>query len=358
MAGEAPHGAQFSTGTMVEHLSDSRMCVFVSYARRDDERVAPLVEGLRQLGADVWLDQAVIAGERWWAEILAHIRECDVFIQAVSPAAIESEACTKERVFAEQLGKPLLPVVVEDVDTALLPADLSTLQLLNYADPTSSDAFRLAKALGNCPPAPPLPDPLPPSPDIPVSYLSELSDRVHAPTLSLDEQLALVARLETAAERPDRAAGALELLRQLAVRNDLFHAAAVQIDRVVATAGGRGVVRSTSSAAEEAARAPAPAARPPQRSPVAASPGSRAPDRGVPRQRNAEAHVTAKQIAAAWAFAVAAALVFPFGFVSLRTAWRLHRERRDGWAVSLVIAAVLAIAFGVLVVIAMIGGSE
>lgn len=40
--------------------------VFISYARSDAERVDTLVEGLRQLRYDAWVDEELTGGQAWW----------------------------------------------------------------------------------------------------------------------------------------------------------------------------------------------------------------------------------------------------------------------------------------------------
>jgi hypothetical protein len=213
--------------------------IFVSYARADLEKVHQVVEGLRLLGRDVWLDESLIGGQAWWDAILTRIRECAVFVQAISPAAARSEACTSERLYAASLGKPILPVFLEALPTSVLPTDLAVLQYVDYTeDAPERRAFRLAAALEGLPAAPALPDPLPPPPAIPISYLVALAEKVRAPELSLDEQSAIVARLRGAVEHPDERDGAIALLRQMQARNDLYHSVATEIDRSLAEISG------------------------------------------------------------------------------------------------------------------------
>jgi hypothetical protein len=131
------------------------------------------------------------------------------------------------------VGKPLLPVIIRPVLSELLPPDLAPLQAIDYTAPGPNAAFELAGALYSLPPARPLPDPLPDPPPVPISYLSGLSDRVRAATLSLDDQLAVVARLRTAMERPRERQAAIELLESLRERTDLYHAPAVEIDKLL-----------------------------------------------------------------------------------------------------------------------------
>lgn len=207
--------------------------MFLSYARRDAEKVARLEDGLRSFGAHVWLDDALVGGHEWWDAILREIRQADVFVHAISPAGVDSEACTRERAYARALGKPIVPVIVEPTDTNLLPDDLSRLQLVAFTEPGPEHAFRLARALANCPPAPPLPEPLPEPPEVPVSYMHGLREKVRGPTLSLDEQHALIGRLEAALERDAERTAALALLRELYDRDDLYRAAERRIARLM-----------------------------------------------------------------------------------------------------------------------------
>jgi len=201
-----------------------------------------VVEALRALGKHVWIDDALSGGQHRWDEVLARIRacdRCDLFVQSISPASVESAACTSERGYARALGKPILPVVVERVMMETLPADLALLQYVTYSDETAEAAFRLARAVANVRPSPPLPDPPPPPPAVPVSYLTALSERVRAPQLSLDEQLALVARLHAATEKAKDRLVAIQLLHRLQARDDLYAAASREIEIVLAGLGER-----------------------------------------------------------------------------------------------------------------------
>ena len=209
--------------------------IFVSYARADLDKVHQVVEGLRLLGRDVWLDESLVGGQAWWDAILTRIRECDVFIQAISPAAVKSEACASERKYAAALGKPILPVSLEALPVSVLPSDLAPLQFVDYSgDAPERRAFRLAAALEGLPAAPPLPEQLPPAPEVPISYLVALAEKVRAPELSQDEQSAIVARLRGAAAHTEDHEGAIALLRQMRARDDLFYAVASEIDRSLA----------------------------------------------------------------------------------------------------------------------------
>ncbi|HEX7742417.1 MAG TPA: toll/interleukin-1 receptor domain-containing protein, partial [Sphingobium sp.] len=58
---------------------------FISYCRRSGGVVKTLVDDLDALGYNVWFDQELSGGQAWWTEILAKIRECDLFVFALDP---------------------------------------------------------------------------------------------------------------------------------------------------------------------------------------------------------------------------------------------------------------------------------
>jgi hypothetical protein len=88
--------------------------VFVSYSRNNLEAVSQLVRDLQDVGFNAWHDQTLTGGQRWWDNILASIRDCDIFIFALSQESWESEACRSELEYVVALGKPILPVLVCD----------------------------------------------------------------------------------------------------------------------------------------------------------------------------------------------------------------------------------------------------
>lgn len=207
--------------------------VFISYARSDAERVDTLVEGLRQLRYDVWLDEELTGGQKWWDTVLSQIRASSAVLVTVSLAALESAAVRREYEYGHAVGRPLLPVVIERVRLETLPPLLASLQVVDYQEPDMKHAFALAAALAALPVPQALPQPLPEPPPIPVSYLSGLMERSRAVTLSMDEQLALVARLKAALGRASERAAAEQVLRSLQNRDDLYQVSAREIESLL-----------------------------------------------------------------------------------------------------------------------------
>ncbi len=109
--------------------------VFISYRSTDHAQVDALVSDLNSSGeVEVWLDrQKLKGGQAWWDTILNAIENCDVVIAALSPAALTSDACNKERAYGLALGLPLIPVRIDPkLKMETLPAELSSRQILTY----------------------------------------------------------------------------------------------------------------------------------------------------------------------------------------------------------------------------------
>jgi hypothetical protein len=99
--------------------------VFVSYSRENSDSITQLIHDLQAMGVDAWHDQTLTGGQPWWDNILLNIRQCDVFIFALSPASRDSEACKAELGYVKKLGKTILPVLVADgINKNLLPLPL------------------------------------------------------------------------------------------------------------------------------------------------------------------------------------------------------------------------------------------
>jgi hypothetical protein len=205
----------------------------LSYAREDAESLRSIAEGLETLHHNVWFDKKLEGGQDWWDRILTHIRECDAVIVAVSPALLESEAAAKEREYARNLGKSLLPVQVLPVLADLLPEDIAPLQIIDYTKSGPMTGFQLAAALAAMPLAPPPPDPSPPAPVAPRSRLSELAKRLTSQQLSLEEQLAVVAGLRVSLDHAREQAAAVQLLQALRRRQDLYYATWRELDELM-----------------------------------------------------------------------------------------------------------------------------
>ena len=210
--------------------------VFISYSRESHALAETLVEDIQQsLRRTVWFDKDLAGGQSWWDRILANIRSCDVFVYVLTPHSINSVACQREHSYAATLGKAILPVLMSDeVSTALLPPALAQLQFVDYRSRDMAAAFSLAQAFATLPAPPPLPAPLPAPPDVPISYLGEVAQRLaNTSALSYEEQSAMLIDLKGSLRNSASAVDARVLLHEFRKRRDLLAAVADEIDMIL-----------------------------------------------------------------------------------------------------------------------------
>ena len=213
--------------------------VFISYSRHNLDAAKQLVGELEAIGLKPWHDQTLTGGQRWWDNILENIRNCDVFIFALSRDSWESEACRSELAYVVELGKPILPVQVsDDIRLSMLSAPLNEIQVTDYRRRDKGAAFALFRAINSAPQAPPLPNPLPPAPPVPVSYLGTLKERICAPgNLSGDQQNLLFLEIEGAIEKGRSREEIRELLLSLRDRNDLLASVGRKVEEALRRLG-------------------------------------------------------------------------------------------------------------------------
>jgi hypothetical protein len=204
-------------------LTEDLMTVFISYARANVTAAGQLHDDVERCHREVWLDQELTGGQAWWHAILQHIRECDVFVVALSTDWVQSIACDLELRYAIALARPVLPVMVAKIDPRLAPKAIVDAQIVNYLQRSPETTFALRDALDLLPSAPPLPSPLPPEPAPPISYLHDIIVMLNAPSLDPQDQYSLWESLRAVLddadddERPEL----LKLVRRLRKRRDL-----------------------------------------------------------------------------------------------------------------------------------------
>ena len=102
--------------------------IFVSYAREDKHRVAPLVEAFRRDGWKVFWDLETPFGRSWMDVIGRELDNCRAVIVIWTNKSVTSQYVKEEAITAKNHGK-LLPVLFDDVEppfpfSALQAADL------------------------------------------------------------------------------------------------------------------------------------------------------------------------------------------------------------------------------------------
>ena len=213
------------------------MVAFLSYAHQDAETVNALKEELEDLAGSVWLDRSLTGGQKWWDEILAQIRDCQLFVLALSDHSLTSEACLAEMSYAQELRRPFLAVRIRD-QTLPSPDKVRETQIVSFLTRDIESVRALAKAVLKAGEPGPLPDALPSPPPVPQSYKDRF-DKLFGAALNLDEQLSLFARLKFDLESGSNTADTTELLRRLYERPDLSWKVRQDIEALLPTVAAR-----------------------------------------------------------------------------------------------------------------------
>ena len=209
--------------------------IFVSYARESETAVQNLAADVKSLDHKVWVDHDLKGGREWWDQILAHIRDCQVFMMTLSPESLASAACKREYSYAAELGKPILPILIaEGVSLQTLPPKLSQIQYVDYRKRDVASVLKLANALSAVPPALALPDPLPQPPGAPLSYLGGIAEQIDGEKpLDDKDQTVLVSSLRRALRDTETEADARALLTRLRKRPGLYADVRDEIDEML-----------------------------------------------------------------------------------------------------------------------------
>ncbi|MBV8783053.1 MAG: TIR domain-containing protein [Gammaproteobacteria bacterium] len=121
--------------------------VFVSYARSDKARVAPLVAAIEAQGWSVWWDPAIEAGQQFDDQIDTQLQEALAVVVVWTPTSVSSRWVRGEARDAAERGI-LVPVRFED---ARLPIDARAIQTTDLdkwdEDPASPEFQELLRSL-------------------------------------------------------------------------------------------------------------------------------------------------------------------------------------------------------------------
>src|SRR5258708_3680547 len=95
---------------------------FISYSRRDRERVGPWIQRFQAAGVSGWVDAEGIEGAHLWGkEIVQAIDGCKVLMLMLSPTSAASPQVVREVSLALDAAKQIFPLLLEPV---VIPADL------------------------------------------------------------------------------------------------------------------------------------------------------------------------------------------------------------------------------------------
>jgi hypothetical protein len=88
--------------------------IFVSYRRTDRELVAAVVRRLEARGVGVWYDAGIDGGADWRETIVEALTNSDMLAIFFSEECNNSRQLKKELAVADNLGKPVVPILIEN----------------------------------------------------------------------------------------------------------------------------------------------------------------------------------------------------------------------------------------------------
>ncbi len=122
--------------------------IFVSYARSDKARVAPLVAAIEAMGWTVWWDPQISPGQEFDRQIAAELKSAKAVVAVWTPKSVESRWVRGEARDGAERGI-LVPVRFDGAD---LPIDVRALHTTDFddwrEDPKGPQVQELVRALG------------------------------------------------------------------------------------------------------------------------------------------------------------------------------------------------------------------
>ena len=115
--------------------------IFLSYAREDKDRVAPIVKELEKRRLSVFWDTQLLPGDSWLNDIEKNLNESSCVLVVWSRHSITSKWVKKEAAEGENRNI-LVPLRLDLVDPPFGFRDLHTADLSDWRNDTSHQAFR------------------------------------------------------------------------------------------------------------------------------------------------------------------------------------------------------------------------
>ncbi len=119
--------------------------IFISYAHKDAEKVAPYVYELHRRGYEVWYDRGINALDSFKEAILKRIENCACFVAFISNNYVCSPNCLSETSWATTKNIQRLPVFIDKMDKLpdTLIYDIANVQYLNAYEYSRSEAVEI-----------------------------------------------------------------------------------------------------------------------------------------------------------------------------------------------------------------------
>ncbi|NJN98939.1 MAG: toll/interleukin-1 receptor domain-containing protein [Anaerolineales bacterium] len=117
--------------------------VFISYSRRDLAFVTQLHQELTKRGISAWFDKENIAvADHWATSIVEGIRDCKVFVLALSPDSTASKNVRKEVDLAQRYDRKIVPLLWRPTEIPVaMEYQLAGIQWIDFKETASNENF-------------------------------------------------------------------------------------------------------------------------------------------------------------------------------------------------------------------------
>jgi hypothetical protein len=115
-------------------MTNSSPYVFMSYRSSEAEFALRLTQDIRAAGIHVWMDQlkGIKGGDNWVLALQQGVDQAQGMIIVLSPAYTQSKYCRRELNRADNLGYPIIPVLIEPITPGNVPLELQTRQHIDF----------------------------------------------------------------------------------------------------------------------------------------------------------------------------------------------------------------------------------
>lgn len=122
----------YSTGIMKCYEGDNPY-IFISYAHKDKEQVAPFIGELMNRGYRIWYDDGINPSEEWPESVATHLYHATSVVFFISKAFCTSKNCKRELNFAIDKDKDMFAIFFDNTDLSLgMQMQLGTIQSIIY----------------------------------------------------------------------------------------------------------------------------------------------------------------------------------------------------------------------------------
>ncbi len=121
------------------------MRLFISYARVDLSFCEELIKLLAP-SHEIWYDQRLHVGAKWWDVICSKLEWCEGFVYLISADSLKSSYCQEELKIAIGSGKPIFPILIQP--RLFIPDHLTDYQYVDMGSGVTPDSIaRLLHAI-------------------------------------------------------------------------------------------------------------------------------------------------------------------------------------------------------------------